>query len=42
MIEVIRREILLTYGHEGLANGEERLWTFLCISFFSTTLFHEI
>ena len=42
MIEVTRREILLTYGHESLTNGEEPLWTCLCISFFSTTLFHEI
>ena len=39
MIEVIRREILLTYGHESLTNGEERFWTCLCTSFFQLPCF---
>ena len=31
-----------SYAHEGFANGKERLWTCLCVKFFSNNLFHEI
>ena len=43
LIQFIWREILWTYTHEGLANGEECLWTMsLPLHKIFSTLFHEI